>query len=57
MILDIANLIFSPAWQALGGLLFLAVVIFCTYNIFRKEDDIQDDEEYTTTAGYSARKY
>ena len=44
-----SDFIFNPWWQSLGAFLFVALIIFCSYNFTRKlEDEVQDEEPKTT---------
>lgn len=43
------DFIFSYWWNAIGVVLFLSAVTFCTINLFRKEAVVEHDERTTNT--------
>ena len=49
------DFIMSAWWQSLGAFLFVAIIIFCSYNLTRKLEDEVQDEEQTTRNRYEAR--
>lgn len=51
------DFIFNPFWQSLGVILFGIVFVYCLYCSNKNLEDETEDEEYSTNAHYSARKY